>query len=152
MLFNSSLSSRSSVLLLGPICAPFFWLRSYPDFPVMTSERVHSSVITNLTLVIWPEMALAVRIRADKGLINQQRLFVKNHSEPLALHTLPHSSAMAVEHEGEHAASQVWWLYCRAVQVWKVGVCMWSRWRAGGGRRSDPHALFHLRVVSKCRV
>lgn len=44
----------------------------------MTSERVHSSVITNLKLVIWPEMALAVRISADKGLISQPGLFVKN--------------------------------------------------------------------------
>lgn len=66
-------------LCQSPITPPFFlWPRSHPDFPVMTSERVHGSVITNLKLVIWPEMALAVRISADKGPISQPQLFVES--------------------------------------------------------------------------
>lgn len=44
----------------------------------MSSERVHGSVITNLRPVIWPEMALVVRINTDEGLKKQQWLFVKN--------------------------------------------------------------------------
>lgn len=83
--FHHPLSSSSSIPS-QPCCPlPFFSLFfslsfffPHPDFPVMTSVRVHSSVITNLKLVIWPEMALAVRISADKGLISQPGLFVKN--------------------------------------------------------------------------
>lgn len=74
---------RPLPILFCPLSTPlhplfFFWPRSHPDFPVMTSERVHGSVITNLKLVIWPEMALALRISADKGPISQPQLFVKS--------------------------------------------------------------------------
>lgn len=91
--FHRPRRSPSSVLSRHPPCPPtitasstplfspfffFFGPRSHPDFPVMTSERVHGSVITNLKLVIWPEMALAVWISADKGPISQPQLFVKS--------------------------------------------------------------------------
>lgn len=78
--FYRPFRSHSSVLSRPPPHhhLPFFWPCSHPDFPVMTSERVHGSVITNLKLVIWPEMALALRISADKGPISQPQLFVKS--------------------------------------------------------------------------
>lgn len=73
------ISSPSPYTILSSITPHLsFWPHSHPDFPVMTSERVHGSVITNLKLVIWPEMALALRISADKGPISQSQLFVKS--------------------------------------------------------------------------